>query len=163
MKKNGRLTTKNRALSDIVEQIRGWGLLHADVGEEFLASILQAGPKDVDYIVDDEKAVVIALAVIDSDRGILLVMTLDVKLQLSQILQLQTGVDSGSDIEWAFAKHGQRSLVDVVVYKHDGLFRLFDKVDNMHVGIEDLAVVENAFHWWQGRTDEEIDFTLYLF
>ena len=73
--------------------------MHADVGEEFLASILQAGPKDVDYIVDDEKAVVIALAVIDSDRGILLVMTLDVKLQLSQILQLQTGVDSGSDIE----------------------------------------------------------------
>ena len=52
--------------------------MHADVGEEFLASILQAGPKDVDYIVDDEKAVVIALAVIDSDGGILLVMTLDV-------------------------------------------------------------------------------------
>ena len=78
MKKNGRLTTKNRALSDIVEQIRGWGLLHADVGEEFLASILQAGPKDVDYIVDDEKAVVISPAVIDSDGGILLVMTLDV-------------------------------------------------------------------------------------
>ena len=75
---NSRLTTKNRVSSDIAEQIRGWGLLHTDVGEEFLASILQAGSEDVDHIIDNEKAVVISPAVIDSDGGILLVMTLDV-------------------------------------------------------------------------------------
>ena len=51
---NTRLTMKNRVLSDIAEQIRGRGLLHADVGEEFLASFLQTGPKDVDHIVDDD-------------------------------------------------------------------------------------------------------------
>ena len=33
--------------------------MHADVGEEFLAGILQAGTKDIDHIVDNEKAVVI--------------------------------------------------------------------------------------------------------
>jgi hypothetical protein len=52
--------------------------LHTDVGEEFLASILQAGSEDVDHIIDNEKAVVISPTVIDSDGGILLVMTLDV-------------------------------------------------------------------------------------
>ena len=46
-----------------------------------------------------------------------------------------------------FAKHGQRSLVDVVVYQHDGLFCLFDETDDMHVGIEDLPVVENSLYW----------------
>ena len=72
--------------------------MHADVGEEFLASILQAGTEDVDHIVDNEKAVVISLAVIDSDRGILLVMTQDVKLQLVQILHMLTGIDGGRDV-----------------------------------------------------------------
>ena len=33
--------------------------MHADVGEEFLAGILQAGTKDIDHIIDNEKAVVI--------------------------------------------------------------------------------------------------------
>ena len=65
--------------------------MHADVGEEFLSGILQTGSEDVDHIVDNEETVVIALAVIDGDVGILLIMTLDVKLQLSQILRLLTG------------------------------------------------------------------------
>ena len=45
--------------------------MHADVGKELLAGILQAGTKDVDHIVDDEEAVVISLTVIDGDGGIL--------------------------------------------------------------------------------------------
>ena len=46
-----------------------------------------------------------------------------------------------------------RKLVDL---SDDGLFRLFDEVDDMHIGIEDLPVVEDAFYWWQGGTDKEI-------
>ena len=60
--------------------------MHTDVGKELLPSILQTGTKDVDYIIDNEEAVVVSLAVIDCDGWILLVMTLDVKLQLSHIL-----------------------------------------------------------------------------
>ena len=72
--------------------------MHTDVGEKLLAGILQTGPEDVDHIVDDEKAVVISLTVIDSDGGILLVMSLDVKLELVQILHMLTGVDGGRDV-----------------------------------------------------------------
>ena len=38
------------------------------------------------------------------------------------------------------------------------MFCLFDEVDNLHVGIEDLSIEEDAFYWRQGRTDEEINF-----
>ncbi len=36
---------------------------------------------------------------------------------------------------------------DIVVDKDDGVLCLFDKVDNLHVGIEDLAIVEDALYW----------------
>ena len=72
--------------------------MHADVGEEFFTSILQAGTEDIDHIVDDEKAVVISLAVIDSDGWILLVMTLDVKLELFGIPELLTSIDGGRNV-----------------------------------------------------------------
>ena len=67
--------------------------MHFDISEELLACILQAGAKEIDHIVDNEKAVVIALTVIDCDLRILLIMAQDVKLQLSQILRLLACVD----------------------------------------------------------------------
>ena len=45
--------------------------MHADVSEELLACIFQAGTENVNHIVDDEEAVVISLTVIDGDGGIL--------------------------------------------------------------------------------------------
>ena len=79
-----------KKLSDIVKQFRGWGLLHLDVGEELFASILQAGPKEIDHIIDNQEAVMIALGGVYINRWILLVMTLDVELLL---LGEQAGVD----------------------------------------------------------------------
>ena len=57
-------TMKNtqKTLSYSIDQLLGGGFLHFDVGEEFLASVLQAGTKEVDDIVDDKKTVMIALA-----------------------------------------------------------------------------------------------------
>ena len=72
--------------------------MHFDVSEEFFTSILQAGPKKIDHIVDDEKTVVIALAVIHCDRRILLVVTLDVKLELFGIPELLTSIDGGRNV-----------------------------------------------------------------
>ena len=120
--------------------------MHTDVGEELLACILQTGPKDVDHIVDNEEAVVVTLAVIDSDGGILLVMTLDVKLELSHILRLLTSVDGGRDVVITIAEHRQGIDVDVVIYEDDGCLGLFDKADDMDIGIEDLPVVEDALY-----------------
>ena len=68
-------------LSDNTEQIQRGCFLHLDVGEEFLASILQTGAEEVDRIVDNEKTVVIALSDTYINRWILLVMPLYIQLK----------------------------------------------------------------------------------
>ena len=50
-------------ISDIAQQVLGWGFLHADVSEEFLAGIFQRSPEDVDHIVDDEETVMVVCGV----------------------------------------------------------------------------------------------------
>ena len=133
----------------------GRGLLHADIGEELLSCILQAGTKDVDHIVDDEEAVVITLANIYYNGWILLVVTLHVELLLLREL---AGVDGGRDVGITIAEHRQGIDVNVVVDEDNGCLGLFDETDDVGVGIEDLSIVEDSFYWWQGGTDEEINF-----
>ena len=128
--------------------------MHADIGEEFLAGILQAGTENVDNIVDDEEAVVVSLAYIYYNRCILLVMTLHVELLLLREL---AGVNGGRDVGITIAEHRQGIDVDVIVDKDDGCLGLFDKADDMSIGIKDLSVVEDAFYWRQGGADEEIN------
>ena len=40
---------------------------------------------------------------------------------------------------------------------------IYHIVDNLHVGVEDLTIEEDAFYWGQGRADEEIYFTFQVF
>ena len=54
----------------IVQQSCRWGFLHFDVGEEFLASVLQTGTEDIHHIVDNQETVVIALRGVDVNRWI---------------------------------------------------------------------------------------------
>ena len=70
------------SLPDVIQQLSSWGFLHLDVSEEFLAGILQTGPKKIHHIVDYQETVVIALTIIDGDRWILLVVSLNVELLL---------------------------------------------------------------------------------
>ena len=97
------------------------------------------------------------LAGIDRNRLILLVMALDIELLL--MVQLAR-IDRGGYIRVALAKYRQRRLVDVVIHQHDGLLRLFNQICNLHVGIEDLAVVEYTLNGRQRGTDEEINLAL---
>ena len=60
----------------IAKQIHWWRFLHFDVGKEFLAGIFQAGPKEIYHIVDNQKAIVIALCGVYIYWRILLVITL---------------------------------------------------------------------------------------
>ena len=120
--------------------------MHLDVGEEFFASIFQAGPKEINHIVDDEEAIMIALTHIDCYRWVLLVVALYVQLLL--LVQLAS-IDGGRNVAVALAEQGEGCLVDVVVDEDDGLFGLFDEVDNLYVGVEYLAIVEDSFHRWQ--------------
>ena len=129
--------------------------MHADIGEELLSGILQAGTKDVDHIIDNEKAVVVSLTVTDCDGGILLVMTLHVELLLLRELACVYG---GRDVGITIAEHRQGIDIDIIVDKDDGCIGLFDEADDVSIGIEDLSVVEDAFNWWKGRADEEIHF-----
>ena len=96
----------------------------------------------------------ITLANIYYNGWILLVVTLHVELLLLREL---AGVDGGRDVGITIAEHRQGIDVDVVIYEDDGCLGLFDEADDMGIGIEDLPVVEDAFDWWQGGTDEEID------
>ena len=118
--------------------------MHFDVSEEFLACIFKAGPEEIYHIVDNQKTIVIALRGVYINRWILLVVT----LQIQQLLLVQlTGVDGGSDARRAITEHRQGINIDIVVDEDDGMLRLFDEVDDLCVGIEDLPVVEDAFHW----------------
>ena len=75
-------TVKPKSLSYIIQQFRCWGLLHFDVGEEFLSCIFEAGTEEIYHIVDDQKPIMISLAEIDGDGLVLLVMSRYVKLLL---------------------------------------------------------------------------------
>ena len=56
--------------------------MHTDIGEEFLAGILQRGPEDVDHIVDNKETVVVMLTHIYINGWVLLVVALHVELLL---------------------------------------------------------------------------------
>ena len=86
--------------------------MHADIGEELLAGILQRGPKEIDHIVDNEETVVVPLTDVDGDGRILLVVALHGELLLLGEL---ASVDGGRDFGAAMAQHGQGIDVDIVV------------------------------------------------
>ena len=67
------------------------------------------------------------------------------------------GVDCGRDTGISFTQHYKCILINVVVDEHDRVFGLLDEADDVGVGIKDLAVVEDALHGRQRRTDEKID------
>ena len=69
---------KSPPLPNSAQKFVSRSLLHLDVGEKFLASILQAGTKDVDHIINNQEAIMIPLADIDCDGRVLLVMALHV-------------------------------------------------------------------------------------
>ena len=67
---------------DLPQQFCWIGLLHLNVGEEFLAGIFQGGSKEIDRIVDDEETVMIVTADVYIDRGVLLVVAQNIQLLL---------------------------------------------------------------------------------
>ena len=88
----------------------------------------------------------VMLAYVDGDRRILLVVTLQVELLLLGEL---AGVDRCRDVGIAIAEHRQGICADVIVDEHDRVFGLLDKVDDLGIGIEDLAIIEDSFDWGQ--------------
>ena len=82
-----RTQTKNQ-LSYILQQFRCWGLLHFDVGEEFLACIFETGPKEIYHIIDDQKAIMISLADFDGNGWVLLISLLRPYLPIDETLCL---------------------------------------------------------------------------
>ena len=52
-------------LLDVTEEFLRRSFLHLDVSEELLACIFQTGPKEIDDVIDNQKAIVIMLAGVD--------------------------------------------------------------------------------------------------
>ena len=67
---------------DLPQQFCWIGLLHLNVGEEFLAGIFQGGSKEIDRIIDDEETVMIVTADVYINRWVLPIVALEVKLLL---------------------------------------------------------------------------------
>ena len=65
-------------------------------------------------------------------------------------------VDIGFHAGIALAEHQQHRLVHIIVYQQYGLFRRADEVSCELVGIEYLAVVEDAFYRRHRRADKEV-------
>ena len=89
----------------------------------------------------------------------------DVTDQLCSWCLLHADVDRCRDVGIAIAEHRQGVCADVIVDEHDRVFGLFDKADDLGIGIEYPAIIEDSFDWGQWRADEEVDLvfqSLYL-
>ena len=75
-------TSASYILLDVTEEFLRRSFLHLDVSEELLAGIFQTGPKEIDDVVDNQKAIVIMLAGVDCNWRVLLVVALQIELLL---------------------------------------------------------------------------------
>ena len=75
-------TSASYILLDVTEEFLRRSFLHLDVSEELLACIFQTGPKEIDDVVDNQKAIVIMLAGVDCNWRVLLVVALQIELLL---------------------------------------------------------------------------------
>ena len=130
------------------------GYLQFGEGEHLFAEVFQGGADVINVrAVDNQEAVVALLVGVDAYRGILAVVLLHVQLQLvADGLRVDVGFHAGIP----FAEHQQHRLVHVVVYQQQGLPCGADKVCDELVGIEQLAVVEDAFYGRQRGADKEV-------
>ena len=67
---------------DLPQQLCWIGLLHLDIGKEFLACVFQGGTEEIDSVVDDEETVMIMTADVYINRWVLLVVAQDIQLLL---------------------------------------------------------------------------------
>ena len=62
--------------------------MHLNVGKEFLPGILQAGPEEIDYIIDNEESVVIMQGGTDINRWAFRLTVLFPSLRTSSKMEL---------------------------------------------------------------------------
>lgn len=123
-------------------------------GEHLFAEVFQRGSDVIDVrSVDNQEAVVAFLVSVDAYRGILAVVLLYVQLQLAAD---GLRIDVGFHVGIPLAEHQQHGLVYVVVYQQQGYLGGAYQVGGKLVGIEQLTVVEDAFHWRQRGADKEV-------
>ena len=130
------------------------GYLQFGKGEHLFAEVFQRGSDVIDFCpVDYQEAVMAFLVSMNAYRGILAVVFLQIQLQLvADGLRVDLGFHAGIPL----AEHQQHRLVHVVVYQQQGLSCGADKVGGELVGVEQLTVVEDAFHGRQRDADKEV-------
>ena len=105
--------------------------------------------------INDKEPVMGELACPDIDGRVLVVMSVKVEPELrSYTLR----VDSGRYSRLPFAQHEQHALINIVVNEYKRLSGRLDKIRSEFIGIEDLAVEEDALYRGKGCADKEIDF-----
>ena len=106
-------------------------------------------------IVHNQETVMRELTCPDIDGRVLVVMSVKVEPELrSDALR----VDGGRYSRLPFAQHEQHVLINIVVNEYKRLSGRLDKIRSEFIGIEDLAVEEDALYRRKGCADKEIDF-----
>ena len=128
---------------------------HLRERKKLLSEIFQRGSDVIDRVIDNHKAVVDVVGLGERDRVVLAVVLLEVQ---QKGLRYLSRADLCCHFWFPFREHQQHAFVYIVVNQYDpcpgGVYQLCCE----HICIEDLSVVEYAFHRRQRGADEEVDF-----
>lgn len=122
----------------------GGANLHPAKSEPFLAQILQRGAEVIHHVVDAEEAVVGVLELTDGDGTVLRIVALQVEGELRRDA---ARVNLCTHAIGTFVEQGQHRVVHIVVEQDDAALGAAHQVADKSVGIEDLPIEEDAFHW----------------
>ena len=129
-------------------QNRFRGDRHLGDGTETGAHVFQAGPEEMDLVVDDEEAVVVFMRQLDElDFGVLGV----VLLQVGEELLVVAGVDGGRDTFFALGEHREHTVVHEIVDEDDSAFGTPDQVGDIRPRVPYAARGEDLFGELLGR------------
>ena len=113
----------------------------------------------IHVVVQNQESVVRFFVPQDSNWSVLCVVAVNVELQL---FANAVGVNGCRHAVVSFLKHKQRTFVNVVVNQYNAAFCRFYQPAGEFVGIENLSVEKDSFHWRQDSTDKKVNFVFCL-
>ena len=131
--------------------------LHPAEREQLLSQVFEGGAEVIDGVVDDEEAVVVAVALPNRDRRILPVVAFEVELQRFRDV-FRDNLRRHALLP--FRQRQQHRVVHIVVDENDAFACRPDQIRREGVCVEDLSVVEDTLDRWQGGAHEKINLVL---
>ena len=125
--------------------------------EQLLSQVFEGRAEVIDGVVDDEEAVVVAVALPNRNGRILPVVAFEIKGQRFRDVFRD---NLRRHALFPFRQHQQHRIVHIVVDEGDTFLRRTDQVGGEGVCVKDLPVVEDAFDRRKGGAYEKADLLL---